>query len=191
MTRGIYTPTADELDSRIGRYGDLRAMSTATDDLAEVSLDVMDIFFSRKIMPVILEKTKNPFGHDAPIYGASGTTMFISIMPSGQGACLHSHNGTFETFMVLQGSIEYRIGDPVTHHRTLNQWDTFSCPPLVYRGFRNVGDVDAVQLTVLTGPVEEHNDVSMPHSVYEQVEREHGPAAVEPFAKLFGFEPPP
>jgi predicted amidohydrolase len=26
--------------------------------------------------------------------------MFISVMPPGQGPCLHSHNGTYETFMV-------------------------------------------------------------------------------------------
>ena len=33
MTNQIYTPSAEELDSRIGRFEDLRNMSTA-DDLA-------------------------------------------------------------------------------------------------------------------------------------------------------------
>ena len=84
-----------------------------------------------------------------PIFGAAGTTMFISLMPPGQGPCLHSHNSTYETFMVLEGTIEYFIGDPVEHRITLNKWDVFSCPPRVYRGFRNVGTGDAVQLTVM------------------------------------------
>jgi quercetin dioxygenase-like cupin family protein len=44
--------------------------------------------------------------------------MFISVMPPGQGPCLHSHNSTYETFMVLEGTIEYFIGDPVEHRVT-------------------------------------------------------------------------
>src|SRR3546814_15267233 len=73
MSTRIYTPSESELDSRIGRFPDLQPMSTA-DELAHIDLKVMDIFFSRKIMPVILEQTKNLFGHTAPIYGAAGTT---------------------------------------------------------------------------------------------------------------------
>jgi len=99
-----------------------------------------DIVFARKIMPVILEATKSPFGSAAPIMGAAGTTMFISVLPPGTGPCLHSHNDTHETFFVLDGAIEYQIGDPVTHRVTLNKWDTLSCPPRIYRGFRNLSD---------------------------------------------------
>ena len=57
---------------------------------------------------------------------------------------------------------------------TLNKWDTFSCPPGVYRGFRNVGGSDAVQLTVITGLAENSDDVSMPDSVAEEVGRDYG-----------------
>ena len=140
-------------------------MSTAG-EIGWVGQDAMDIIFARKLMPVILDDdTKNPFGNDAPIFGAAGSTMFVSIMPPGQGPCLHSHNTTFETFMVLQGEIEYYVGEPVEHRARLGKWDTFSCPPGVYRGFHNVGDVDAVQLTVITGLGEDRDDVSMPDSI--------------------------
>ncbi len=189
MSNEIHTPTKEEIDSRIGRFGDLRAMSTAG-DLGWVGQQAMDVFFARKIMPVILNDTNNPFGNDAPIFGASGTTMFISIMPPGQGPCLHSHNSTFETFIVLDGTIEYFIGDPVEHRVTLNKWDTFSCPPRVYRGFENVGDIDAVQLTVITGLGETGDDVSIANSVAVEVERDHGKKIVDAFAEVFSIDPP-
>ena len=188
MANQIYTPSKEELESRIGRYADLQAMSTEG-DLGWVGQEAMDVFFARKIMPVILDDTKNPFGSIAPIFGAAGATMFISVMPPGQGPCLHSHNATFETFMVLQGRIEYRIGDPVAHRVTLDKFDTFSCPPLVYREFRNVGETDAIQLTVITGQGEKRNDVSIAHSVEQQVGREYGEKVVDAFRGVFSFDP--
>ena len=160
MATEIYTPTKEEIESRVSRFSELQPMSTAN-DLAWVGQEAMDVFYARKLMPVILDDTKNPFGNQAPIIGAAGSTMFVSIMPPGQGPCLHSHNGTFETFIVLDGTIKYEIGEPVAHTVTLEKWDVLSCPPNVYRGFHNVGDTDAVQLTVITGTGEGRDDVSM------------------------------
>ena len=189
MTNQIYTPTKDEIERRISRFNKLQPMSTAK-DLEWVGQDAMDLFFARKLMPVILDDTKNPFGNSAPIFGAANTTMFISIMPPGQGPCLHSHNSTFETFMVLEGSIEYSIGDPVAHRLTLDKWDAFSCPPRVYRGFQNVGENDAVQLTVITGVEEGRDDVSVPYSIEERALRDYGDKVVDAFRAVFPFDPP-
>ena len=189
MKKKIYTPTIEELERRIGRFDKLQAMSTAK-DLDWVGQDAMDVLYARKLMPVILDDTKNPFGNSAPIFGAANTTMFISIMPPGQGPCLHSHNDTFETFMVLEGSIEYEIGEPVAHRITLKKWDTFSCPPRVYRGFHNIGESDAVQLTVITGVEEGRDDVSMPYSVEERTRSEYGDEIVEAFRSICNFDPP-
>ena len=189
MTR-FHTPTREELESRVSRFGQLREMSTRTSDLAGVPQAAIDIVFARKILPVILDNTKNPFGSSAPIIGAAGATMFISIMPPGQGACLHSHNDTYETFMVLEGRIEYRIGDPVEHTIMLDKWDAFSCPPGVYRGFHNAGTSDAVQLTVITGLADGRDDASAPDSVARQLRDAYGDGVVEAFRKLFRFDPP-
>ncbi len=189
MSNEIYTPTWEELERRISRFDALKPMSTAG-DLAWVGQEAMDVFYARKLMPVILDDTKNPFGNAAPIFGAAGTTMFISIMPPGQGPCLHSHNNTFETFMVLEGSIEYYVGDPIEHRLTLNKWDTFSCPPRVYRGFRNAGDTDAVQLTVITGVEEGRDDVSMPDSIAQEAGQKFGAKIVDAFRAIFSFDPP-
>ncbi|MCH8183617.1 MAG: cupin domain-containing protein [Proteobacteria bacterium] len=189
MPNEIYTPTWEELESRISRFDALKPMSTAG-DLAWVGQEAMDVFYARKLMPVILDDTKNPFGNVAPIFGAAGTTMFISIMPPGQGPCLHSHNSTFETFMVLEGSIEYYVGDPIAHRLTLNKWDTFSCPPRVYRGFHNAGDTDAVMLTVITGVEEGRDDVSMPDSIAVEAGQNFGAKVVDAFRSIFSFDPP-
>lgn len=189
MTTQIYTPTKEELDKRVGRFSELQPMSTAN-DLAWVGQDAMDVLYARKLMPVVLDNTKNPFGNTAPIFGAAGTTMFISIMPPGQGPCLHSHNSTYETFIVLEGTIEYFIGEPIEHRVTLDKWDTFSCPPRVYRGFRNVGTSDAVLLTVITGVEEGRDDVSMPDSIAQEVRRDYGEKVVDAFRSVFSFDPP-
>ncbi len=189
MSNEIYTPTWEELEGRISRFDALMPMSTAG-DLAWVGQKAMDVFYARKLMPIILDDTKNPFGNAAPIFGAAGTTMFISIMPPGQGPCLHSHNNTFETFMVLEGSIEYYVGDPIEHRLTLNKWDTFSCPPRVYRGFHNAGDTDAVMLTVITGVEEGRDDVSMPDSIAQEARQNFGAKVVDAFRAIFSFDPP-
>jgi len=186
----ITTPTREELEARVSRYKGLKEMTTRENELKGISQEAVDIIFARKIMPMILDDTKNPFGSYAPIIGAAGTTMFISILPPGQGPCLHSHNGTYETFMVLEGRIEYHIGEPIAHRITLDKWDAFSCPPFVYRGFRNVGTTDAVQLTVITGLNTNRDDVSMPDSIAQQVRREHGEPVLEAFKKVFRFDPP-
>ena len=187
MSTQIRNLSKEELDARIARYDKLQPMSTAR-DLAWVPQAAWDIIFARTISPVVLEDTKNPFGDTAPIGGAAGMTMFISVMPPGQGPCLHSHNTTYETFMVLEGTIEYFVGDPIEHRRTLNKWDVFSCPPGVYRGFRNVGTGQAVQLTVITGTGENRDDVSMPQSIAEQLRTEHGEKVLEGFRSIFHFD---
>mgnify|MGYP006091304933 FL=1 len=189
MATEIYTPTKEEIEARVSRFSKLQPMSTAN-DLAWVGQEAMDVFYARKLMPVILDDTKNPFGNQAPIIGAAGSTMFVSIMPPGQGPCLHSHNGTFETFIVLDGTIKYEIGEPVAHAVTLEKWDVLSCPPNVYRGFHNVGDKDAVQLTVITGAGQGRDDVSMPDSIAKKVEKDFGKKVVDAFRSVFSFDPP-
>ena len=183
MSNPIYTPTKAQMDARLARFAALQPMTTA-DDLAWVPQAAMDVVFARKIMPVILDDKDKLFGKAAPIIGAAGTTMFISIMPPGQGPCLHSHNTTYETFMVLEGTIEYGIGEPVAHKYVLNKWDVLSVPPLVYRGFRNVGTTDAVQLTVISGLAAGKDAVSMPQSVDRQLAATYGEKVAQAFRNL-------
>jgi hypothetical protein len=76
--------TRDEIAARTGRFAQLQPMEFMKNDTT-VSQAAKDIILARKLMPVVLERTQSAFGNDAPIYNAAGLTMFISIMPPGQG----------------------------------------------------------------------------------------------------------
>jgi quercetin dioxygenase-like cupin family protein len=158
-----------ELEGRIARFDKLQPMSTAR-DLTSVPQEAYDIVFARKLMPVVLEDTGSPFGRVAPIQGAAGLSMWISVCPPGQGPALHSHDKTYETFTVLEGSFEFSLNDTGNETVVLNKWDTLSCPPGVCRGFRNVHSHDSVLLTVITGAVHDRDDVSLPPSVAAQLD---------------------
>ena len=164
-----------EIDARTGRFRDLQPMEFMKNDTT-VTQAAKDIILARRLMPVVLERTQSPFGNDAPIYDAAGLTMFISVMPPGQGPCLHAHKKTYETFTVLEGTLEFSLNDDGGEKIVLNRWDTFSCPPGVNRGFRNVGTSDAVLLTVITGGVNDRDDIGLPPAIAKQI------AAVDPQA---------
>ncbi|MFT5182400.1 MAG: hypothetical protein ACI8S3_002292 [Alphaproteobacteria bacterium] len=92
--------------------------------------------------------------------------------------------------MVLEGTIEFYIGDPIEHRVTLGKWDTLSCPPLVYRAFTNVGDADAVLLTVITGLEDGRDDASVAASVEQDIEKRFGNEVVDAFRTVISFDPP-
>lgn len=185
----IRNMTADEIRSRTGRFSGLTPMSTAK-SLADkgVPLDAVDVIFARRLMPIVLEDTTNPFGNNAPIFGAGGMSLHLSICPPGQGPCLHSHNSTYETFICLEGRWEFSVGDKGQEKLTLEKWDTFSCPPRVYRGFRNVWDRDSSLLTIISGPADARDDVSMPPIIAEQLKK-FGAAEFEAIQGVFHFDP--
>ena len=58
----IRNMTAEEIATRTGRFGALKPMSTAK-NLGDqgVPQAALDVIFANKLMPVVLEKTANPF----------------------------------------------------------------------------------------------------------------------------------
>ena len=92
----------------------------------------------------------------------------------------------FETFVVLEGEITFRIGEPnLEKEVTLGKWDTFSCPPGVYRGFVNASSEErAVLLTAINGDPKERDDVNVPRAITEQLHSEFGEEVVEEFRKV-------
>lgn len=176
--------TQAEIAERTARFGDLQAMHTPI-DRDVVSQDAMDVIFARTLMPVIMEKTKNPFGDTGAVYGAGGMTLNISVLPPQQGPCLHAHNGTYETFVVLEGSIIFHVGEDGQESVTLNKWDTFSCPPEVYRGFNNTSQTEqAVLLTIINGDPDARDDVSVPASITHHLRDNFGEAVVDEFKQI-------
>lgn len=187
MTK-IRNMTREEIASRTGRFTGLRPMSTAK-ALADkgVPLEAIDIVFARKLMPVILEDATNPFGNASPITGAGGMSLHLSICPPGQGPCLHSHNSTYETFVCLEGRWEFSVGDRGQEKLILEKWDAFSCPPRVYRGFRNIWDRDSALMTIISGPADARDDVSMPPHIADEL-RQFGPKVLEAAQGVFHFD---
>ncbi len=177
--------TKAEIAERTARFSELRSMNVPI-DRELVSQDAMDVIFARKILPIIMEKSKNPFGDVGAIYGANGMAMNISILPPNQGPCLHAHNATFETFIVLEGSIAFHVGEPDSEeHLTLERWDTFSCPPEAYRGFNNASDSEqAVLLTIINGDANVRDDVNVPPSVTYHLRETYGEPVVEEFRQV-------
>ncbi len=186
----IRNMTREEIQNRTGRFSSLKPMSTAK-NLADkgVPLEAIDIVFARRLMPVVLEAANNPFGNASPINGAGGMSLHLSICPPGQGPCLHSHNSTYETFICLEGRWEFSVGDKGQEKLILEKWDTFSCPPRVYRGFRNIWDRDSALMTVISGPEDARDDVSMPPHIAGELEK-FGPHIMKSFDGVFHFDKP-
>ena len=183
----IYTPTAEEIERRISRFHKLREMTTRDQELKDVSPDAVDVIFARKIMPVILDQTKSPFGSYAPILRRSAhhhVHLHHAARPGAVPAL--AQRGPTRLSWCWRGGIEYSIGDPVVHCFTLEQVGCVLLPAAGLRGFRNVGKGDAVQLTVITGVEEGRDDVSIPDSVAQQVRREHGTDALDTMKRVSG-----
>ena len=183
--------TDEEIATRTARFDALEPMNVPI-DRDVVSQDAMDVIFARRILPIIMEKTKNPFGDTGAIYGANGMTMNISVLPPGQGPCLHAHNKTYETFIVLDGSITFHVGEPgAEKHLTLDRWDTFSCPPEAYRGFNNASDSEqAVLLTVINGAADQRDDVNVPDAITTHLRDNFGEPVVDAFREVVELPEP-
>ena len=69
----------------------------------------------------------------------------------GKGTLHHDHK-TNEVFMPLSGrwKIFWGENEDLTHV-VLDKWDVASCPPNVMRGFRNIGDQEALLLVIVGG----------------------------------------
>ncbi|MGE0801548.1 MAG: cupin [Lautropia sp.] len=77
-----------------------------------------------------------------------GVTM-IEI-PPGMGANLHSHL-TEEVFLPLNGRMVVIWGNQGEHMTELNQWDCFSVPVGLMRGFRNPNDHTLIVYSIVGG----------------------------------------
>lgn len=66
----------------------------------------------------------------------------------GKGAALHDHL-TVEVFIPMTGKWAIIWGDEGENEVTLEQFDTFSVPPGVMRGFRNDSDEHAFIMAIL------------------------------------------
>jgi len=155
---------------------------------SELPLEVMDIIYSRELKPVITrgEDPNAPFGDAAPIQGAAGISITYAVCPSGTGPSAHSHVKTFETFTVLRGTFEFSCGREGEDKVILNEFDTFSVPPGVFRAFRHIGEGDGVVQVIISGGIHDARDIIFPRSTAKQIE-DIDPSYLEFFRERAGL----
>jgi quercetin dioxygenase-like cupin family protein len=145
--------------NRVARFAELRQWPVQDDD--EVPQEARDLFLARRLLTVAIPAgLQGPFANPAPISDVEGFSLNIAICPPGQGPGLHIHRSTTETFTCLKGKFRVYYGDDGEYETILHELDTVSFPPGTMRGFQNVGDADGYLQVLITGPVDDMNDIS-------------------------------
>jgi len=182
--------TEAQILQRVSRFSELKEMPSQSS--GEFPQDVADIVWARRLLPVIgLEgEGRTAFGKSAPIEGAAGMTMIVAACPPGTGPSLHVHRRTYETFTVLRGTFEFDLLEDRRHKVRLGAFDTISIPPRVYRCFTNVGDEEGLLQVLISGGVNDMEDVAFSRSVATEIEG-YGSRYVSAFEKLgYRFDEP-
>ena len=158
----------EEMASRVAHFSELNPL--ATQDNPNIPLEAQDLIFARRIMCVIGLEDVSPVSQGAPIQGAGGMTMAFAACPPGQGPSLHSHQQTYENFIVMEGTFEVAWNDDGSERVVIEKYDTISVPPGVCRSFRNVGDTEGMLMVIITGGVHDMQDIAFPPHVADAVE---------------------
>lgn len=162
------TPTPGEMEARTGHFRDLDAWSVQTEE--RVPLEARDLIYARKLVTVALpEGIQGPFANPSSIVGTD-FSLSIAICPPGQGPGLHAHLKTTETFTCLRGKFRVYWGDEGEHDVILDEFDTISVPPSVTRGFQNVGETEGMLQVLITGGVNDMDDIAIHPSVAKELE---------------------
>ena len=162
-------PSREEIDARVARFETLEVLESQKN--SDLPVEVMDIIYSRALKPVLTrgEDPNAPFGDAAPIQGAAGITITYAVCPPGTGPSLHSHRATYETFTVMRGRFEFKCGPNGEETVVLDECDTFSVPPGVFRAFRNISEVEGVLQVLISGGVHDSRDIVFPKSTADEI----------------------
>lgn len=106
--------------------------------------------YDKKLYKLINRGVLENAGVHPAIQGEHRFGVSMIEIPVGQGANLHSHL-TEEVFCPLNGTLEVFWGEKGENTTILNQWDVFSVPVNVMRGFRNLSDHTLVVYSIVGG----------------------------------------
>jgi quercetin dioxygenase-like cupin family protein len=178
--------TADEMKSRIARFSDRKRNPGYFDDPTIPSAACRSVV--PEIYLVMGEQTHYGTGDGRPpIPGERGTAMAMVECAPRYKAALHVHLRSTEIFMCLKGRFEVRWNDAGEDRTMLEQFDTISIPPGLYREFTNITDDTALLLVVITGEADDDGLVVAPHETKRLTER-FGADVVDKLAALTGFQ---
>jgi uncharacterized RmlC-like cupin family protein len=182
-----WTPTQDEMKSRIARFKDLaptKQRHAEQKGIPPEALEMITAKTTRNIMspgalPGQLSPTPPVIGGDAGVF-----RLGIVTCPPGNGPGLHVHYKTHETFMALTGRWAIQWGDKGEETTIIEPFDLIAVPPKVTRRFVNVSDADAHLLVIIQGKAEEFDDVDRVPETAAAIARKHGPDMVRKLEAL-------
>jgi mannose-6-phosphate isomerase-like protein (cupin superfamily) len=179
-----YTPTQDEMKSRIARFSELVSTKARIQERLGLPQEVMELITAKAtfnvMSPGALPGQISPKpaveGGDAGVF-----RLGIVTCPPGQGPGLHVHYHTHETFMCLTGRWLIQWGDHGQESTVLEHLDLIALPPRVTRRFENLSDQDAQLLVVVQGERDKFDDIDRDPATAEKIEAKFG---AETVAKL-------
>ncbi len=148
--RPEYTPA--EMRKFVARYQDMEPTKrdyTGTDH--GVPVEAYETLAAKSIYLLMAPEDRSR-GMTAPaVVGPPGVEVSISECPPGNGAQLHIHKRSSETFMCLKGRFDVIWGDNGENSLTLEPFDLIAIPSGIFRSFKNVSDETSLLLAIIQG----------------------------------------
>jgi uncharacterized RmlC-like cupin family protein len=182
-----WTPTQDEMKSRIARFKDLvptKARHALDKGIPPEVMEMITAKTTRNVMsPGTLPGQLSP---KPPVIGGDAGVFRLGIVtcPPGNGPGLHVHYKTHETFLALSGRWEIQWGDKGEESTVIEAYDLIAVPPRVTRRFVNVGSDDAHLLVIIQGKPEDFDDVDRVPETAAAIARKFGPEMVRTLESL-------
>ncbi len=131
------------LQARVARFKDLKSSS-------EAFVDTRIPEFQREIYNIIGRGVTEDSRLEPAIEDCRDFNLTMMGAEPGKSSSQHDHE-TIECFVALSGTWAIVLGDDCEEAIILEPFDTFSVPPGVMRGVKNVGDEPGHILTILGG----------------------------------------
>jgi uncharacterized RmlC-like cupin family protein len=182
-----WTPTQDEMKSRIARFKELVPVKNKHLEEKGLPPDVLEMIMAkttRNVMspgPLPGQLSPKPAveGGDAGVF-----RLGIATCPPNQGPGLHVHYRTHETFIAMSGRWEIQWGDHGEESIMLETMDLIAMPPRVTRRFINRSDQDAHLMVIIQGQREEFDDVDRVPETAQAIAAKYGQGMVEKLQSL-------
>jgi uncharacterized RmlC-like cupin family protein len=140
------------MESYIARFADLKPSKAAYEhESIGVPVGAYEMLAARDIYRIVAPDRGARSITKPAIVSNDGFQLGIVECPPGNGAALHKHELTQETFMPLTGRFEVTWGDKGEHCTVLGLFDVFAVPVGIYRSFRNIESSPSKMLVYVRG----------------------------------------
>lgn len=177
MAAKTWTPTQEEMRTRIARFKDLVSTKARHAEGKGIPSEVLELITAKSTFNVMSPKnlggqlSPNPpvIGGDAGVF-----RLGFATCPPGNGPGLHVHWNTHETFICMTGKWEIRWGDKGEERTVIEPFDLIAVPPGVTRQFINISDQDAHLMVIIQGEPGKFDDVGRVPETAQLVEKKFG-----------------